>query len=395
MRILHVISRMDPSDGGPPMALSRLAAAQAELGAGVTLVALEPQADQATLHRAYGDIPGFRRVRQEYVPAGGWLEQVLARSARARLQSLIAEHAFVHVHGIWRPHLLQAARTAAALDRPYAISPHGMLSTWSLEQKAIKKRLALHWGWRQALERAAFIHVLNRDEADAVARVCAARRLVTVPNGVNLAEVNRQPPWETVRSRYPQLNPSRYIAFVGRLHHSKGLDLLATAFAVVAAEVPDVRLVVMGPEFGAGPAFRAQVQRLGIAHRVDLLGPVYGCDKAAILHHAACFCLPSRQEGFSMAIVEALAFGLPAVITEACHFPEVAEAQAGYVVPLDGGAIGRALIGLLRDETRRVRCADAARRLSHGRYQWGQIANEFLSTYAAPGTASTRSSVAA
>ncbi len=372
---------MDPSEGGPPMALSRLAAAQATAGAHATIAALHPHSDRQAMESAYGDIPGYERVRFVGLPDRGWAERLLARGAAEALAPLISEHDIVHVHGVWRPHLLQAVRGAQAAARPFVISPHGMLSLWSLEQKALKKRVALRFGWRAALERAAFLHVLNRDEAVAVTQVCRPQRLVVQPNGVNLQEIARKPEWQTVWDRFPALRGKRYVAFVGRLHQSKGLDILAEAFSLVAREVPDAHLVVMGPEFGAGPSFREQIRRLGIADRVSLLGGVFGADKAALLHHAQCFCLPSRQEGFSMAIVEALALGLPAVITESCHFPEVAEARAGMVVPLTGPSVGNALIDLLCDHQQRTRCGAAAQELSHRRYQWRRIASGFLAAY--------------
>ncbi|MFO0773567.1 MAG: glycosyltransferase [Nitrospiraceae bacterium] len=381
MRILHVISRLDPSDGGPPMALSRLAAAQAAAGAAVTIAALEPHTDRSAMQQAYASIPHFDHVSLTFLPTGGFRERVFAPGAGALLGSLVPAHDIVHVHGLWRPHLLQATRVAQTHRRPWVISPHGMLSLWSMQQKSLKKRLALRLGWNTALERAAFLHVLNRDEGEAVQQVCHPSQIVTLPNGVNLTEVTPSPSWDGVWDRYPALRDTPYIAFVGRLHYSKGLDILAEAFALVARQMPEMRLVVMGPEFGAGPMFREQIRRLGVEERVSILGGVYGVDKPALLRQAQCFCLPSRQEGFSMAIVEALALGLPAVITDACHFPEVAEAGAGSVVPVDGTAVGEALLRLLQDKRRRMHCGQAARTLSHTRYQWSQIAQGFLTAY--------------
>jgi glycosyltransferase involved in cell wall biosynthesis len=388
MRILHVISRMDPSDGGPPMALSRLAAAQVESGVQVTVAALEQVAERSAMLTAYQNIPGFHQVALRYLSSGCMLERLLAREAAGQLRLLIDANDLIHIHGIWRPHLLQATRVARAGGRPYAISPHGMLSTWSMAQKSFKKRAALCWGWRTALDKAAFVHVLNHDESQAVSLVCNPQRMVTLPNGVNLAEVAWQSEWDTVWQRFPVLQDTRYVVFVGRLHHSKGLDVLASAFASVVGQVPDVHLVVMGPEFGAGESFRHQIRSLGIESRVHVLGAVYGTDKVALLRHAQCFCLPSRQEGFSMAILEAMALGLPVVITESCHFPEVAEAEAGEVVPFDSRRVAAALVRLLQDDAFRTRCGAAARDLTHTRYQWAAIAQTFLEAYKQAGARS-------
>lgn len=83
---------------------------------------------------------------------------------------------------------------------------------------------------------------------------------------------------------------------------------------------------------------------------MHLVGPIYGRDKYAALVDATCFCLSSRQEGFSMAILEAMACGIPVVISENCHFPEVAQARAGLVVPLNADAVAEALLLVLQSE---------------------------------------------
>jgi glycosyltransferase involved in cell wall biosynthesis len=381
LRILHVISQLDPSDGGPPMALSRLAGTQAHFGAQVTIAALEPTMKLDDILSAYRPVTGFDKIAIEYLARGTVLERLLARQAGARLTFLADNHDLIHIHGIWRPHLLEATRIARRAGRPYVISPHGMLSNWSLTQKNFKKQVALSVGWRTALEQAAFLHVLNQDEGVAVTTVCTPRKLVMLPNGVSLDELSGQTDTEAVWNRFPQLRGIPYIAFVGRLHHSKGLDILANAFAQVARAIEGIQLVVMGPEFGDGDAFNAKIRRLGVQSRVHVLGGIYGADKIVLLKHATCFCLPSRQEGFSMAIIEAMAIGLPVVVSDACHFPEIASEGAGQVVKLDADAFAQAILRLLTDDAFRTQQGTKARHLAHSRYQWSSIAQSFIQAY--------------
>ena len=381
LRILHVISRLDPSDGGPPMALSRLAGTQAQFGVQVTIAALEPTMNRNDILTIYHPVTGFDKIVIEYLSRGTVLERLLARQAGTRLTFLSDNHDVTHIHGIWRPHLLEATRAARRVGRPYVISPHGMLSTWSLRQKKLKKHVALSLGWRTALEQAAFVHVLNQDEEEAVTTLCTPKKLVMLPNGISLDELTGQPDTEAVWNRFPQLRGIPYIVFVGRLHHSKGLDILANAFAQVARAIEEIQLVVMGPEFGAGDAFYAQIRQLSIQSRVHVLGGIYGADKITLLQHAACFCLPSRQEGFSMAIIEAMAIGLPVVVSDACHFPEVASEGAGQVVKLNADAFAQAILRVLMDDALRARQGTKARELAHSRYQWNSIAQEFIQAY--------------
>ena len=170
-----------------------------------------------------------------------------------------------------------------------------------------------------------------------------------IPNGVNLEEFEPPPDPAIFRRQLPALGDRPYILFLSRLHYKKGLDFLADAFRIVAATRADVQLVVAGPDDGAQTEFERRIAGAGLSDRVHVPGPIYGPEKLSAVAGAACFVLPSRQEGFSVAILEALACGTPAVVSEECHFPEVAEVEAGEVVPLDAVAVAAALNRVLAD----------------------------------------------
>jgi glycosyltransferase involved in cell wall biosynthesis len=109
---------------------------------------------------------------------------------------------------------------------------------------------------------------------------------------------------------------------------------------------------------------------------------VYGDAKWDLLRDAAVFCLPSRQEGFSVGVTEALATGTPCVITEACNFPEVATEGCGAVVPLDADALARGLLDVLRDPEEARAMGRRGRALVLERYTWPRIAEQMLALYA-------------
>ncbi len=170
----------------------------------------------------------------------------------------------------------------------------------------------------------------------------------------------------------------KYILFMSRLHYKKGLDYLIDGYREYLKLGGDARLIVAGPDEGEKARVLSRVAELGLQHQVKLIGPVYGDAKHGLLKAAKVFCLPSRQEGFSMAIIEALAMGVPVVISKECHFGQVAEAGAGDVVDLDPEQIGRSLYKYADSDT------DAGKRgadLIKSEYIWEAIAPRLLSWY--------------
>ena len=321
-RYLHVVRSLDPSAGGLPAVVRQLTGELAARGHAVAVVA--------------DDVPAGAAP-----PAG--VTVTALPPGRAGLAGRVAAADVVHLHGVWDRVLYRAAAAARRAGVPYVVTPHGMLDRWCLAQKKWKKRVALALGYRAMLDRAAVLHLLNRDEAAALEPLGLTAPTRVVPNGLDLAAVDPLPPAAEFRAAWPAVGDAPFVLFLSRLHPKKGLDILADALARLAPARPDVRLVVAGPDGGARVDFERRVAAAGLADRVVLTGPLYGRAKWAALAAASVFCLPSRQEGFSVAILEALAARVPVVVSAECHFPEVSEAGAGEVVPLDAGAVAAAL----------------------------------------------------
>lgn len=381
MRILHVIISLDPAAGGPQVVAPRLAAAQAARGCEVHLVTHRLRAREAVTNAALESIPYFEKVQKHELEPPDRLERLTAWRARPPLADLASAVEVLHLHGVWDPILKVAADAARLASRPYAVQPHGMLDPWSLRQSAVKKRIALLLGYRKMLAGACFLHALNSDEKNLIEPLALPCPIEVIPNGVFLEEIEPLPAHGTFYAAHTPLKSKPYVLFLSRLHYKKGLDYLAEAFTLLARENARVQLVVAGPDGGESEAFQQGVQQLGVRQRVHMVGPLYGRDKIAALLDAACFCLPSRQEGFSVALIEALACGVPAVMSQACHFPEVAEVGAGEVVPLEAGALAAALRSVLTDPQRRERMAAAGRELVASRYTWSRVAAQTLEAY--------------
>jgi glycosyltransferase involved in cell wall biosynthesis len=150
--------------------------------------------------------------------------------------------------------------------------------------------------------------------------------------GVALADAARQVSSDVFFQAWPETQGRRLVLFLGRLHPKKGGDLLIEAFAKVLESQPLLQLVMAGPDDGSGTraSLQAQAARLGIAERVTFTGMLSGDLKWSALQAAEVFALPSHQENFGIAVVEALAMGVPVLISDKVNiWREIVADEAG------------------------------------------------------------------
>jgi glycosyltransferase involved in cell wall biosynthesis len=381
MRIAHVTGSLDPRCGGPPIVAVRLAAEQVRQKHRARVISCISATGQQRIDAMLASIPGADLVEYHAIPEPGHLEVALGTTARRSIREQLSDTDILHLHGVWDSILKLAVTVADELGIPYVIAPHGMLDPWSLGQKSLKKKLVLALGYRGMLNRASFLHLLNPDEEQRLGPLGLTASVEIVPNGIAPDEFAALPAGGEFRAMHPEIDDAPYILFLGRLHHKKGLDILAGAFATVAEKRGDARLVVAGHDEGARGEFENLIADAGLQGRVHLVGPVSGREKLAAFVDAACFCLPSRQEGFSIAILEAMACSRPVVISAECHFPEAAEQNAGMVVPLGATAFADAMLAILSDPQLGSRMGHAGRAMVIDRFTWARTAGRVIAAY--------------
>ncbi len=289
----------------------------------------------------------------------------------------------VHFHGIWQEHTRRGTRIARARHVPYLIAAHGMLEPWALRHKALKKKVYTALVEGKNLRGASCLHALSRPEIGHLRAVAPRTPVAWVPNGVDLAPFDDLPPRSELEALWPELVGKTVVLFFGRLHLKKGLDLLVAALADLRADHPDLHLVLAGNDDGAlaadaGPGATSWASATGspwsATPRAEFARQVWGA--------ADLFALPSYSEGFSMAILEALAARVPVLATTACHFAELAEADAGVVVEPTAAGVALGLRGLLdRSPADRRDLAARGRRLVEGRYTWDEVAARLAAVY--------------
>jgi len=387
MKVLHVILTMDPAGGGPPVVAACLGAALAGHGHDVSIATCLTGSGDAPIRALLAGVPHGDRVKMELIGPLSLTERHLGLIARRAMPDLVAKADIIHCHGVWDTMLHVAAESARRRGTPIVVTPHGMLDPWSLSQGRLRKLAALRVGGAgRMLRGASLLHTLNADERTLIAPLGLSAPCHTIPNGVFVEQIDPLPDAGRFRASHPALGDDPFVLFLSRIHMKKGLDILGKAFVVLSKRCPNARLVVAGPDDGATPALLEPIRAASLENRTHLVGPIYGPGKYHALRDAACFCLPSRQEGFSMAITEAMGCRTPVVISDQCHFPEVADAGAGAVVGLDPVAVADACAQFVNDTTARDEAGRRGRSLVMSRYTWPSIGEQMAEAYA---TAST------
>ncbi|MES2391996.1 MAG: glycosyltransferase, partial [Acidobacteriota bacterium] len=264
-----------------------------------------------------------------YVPA---FAQFL-RNNRHRFDGVI-------VHGLWEFTGLAALLSLG--DTPYAVFPHGMLDPWfkrAYPAKHAKKwlywLLAEYWVLRHA-HRVLFTTQTESTLATQSFWLHNWTPAIT-PIGCEPPPADTARLIEAFHQRCPDLRDKRFLLYLGRIDPKKGADLLLDAFALTAKASPglDLHLVIAGPETNPWATdLRASKSALTNSNYIHWPGMILGDAKLGALAAAEAFVLPSHQENFGVAVVEALSAGTPVLISNQVNLaPEVAADNCGYVEP--------------------------------------------------------------
>ena len=358
---LHLCNGLDPRrDGGMVPSILGMTGALAGRGSEVRIVT-----------------PTASRLDGTAVPSG-----VSLYGPDSDLEAAVRVADVVHLHGLWQGHTRRGARAARAARVPYLIAAHGMAEPWALRQKRLKKKVYTALVEGRNLRLASCLHALSRPEVEHLRDLAPRTPICLVPNGVDLDRFKNLPDRREFESEHPEVIGKTLILFFGRLHAKKGLDLLAEAFEALSRDHHEAHLLIAGNDDGALVPFRDRIVAAGLIDRVSILGHLSGESARRAWGAADAFVLPSYSEGFSMAVLEALARRLPALITTACHFPELAETGGGIVVEPTPLGVSRGLRQLLESsDSDRKSLGRRGRALVEARYTWQKQAARLADVY--------------
>jgi len=288
----------------------------------------------------------------------------------------------VHNHSVWMLPNSYGSRIAAAVKKPVVITAHGTLESWALARSRWKKRAVGLLFQNRDLRSADCLHVNSRDEIEGIRAFGLKCPVAVIPNGIHLPDLEPLPPADVFREAFPATRGKKIALFMARLHVKKGLEHLLRAWAGLAGQFADWQLVVAGPDRGFGEQAARLVKELDITRTVTFTANLEGNLRLAALSTAEVFVLPSFSEGFSMAVLEALACRLPALITPGCNFQAASAAGAAIEVEptVQGAQEGLTRLLSASDEERR-QMGERGRALIERDYTWDCVAEQTLALY--------------
>ena len=382
MRILHLIPYMHPSAGGPPVVVHQWCSELTRRGWSpevLTTDAYAPESDKAWIDEYRRSYP--IEIGLHFGPKGYGYSPELKKMLVQRL----AQCDLVHVHNIWSYCNRLAARLCVQRGIPYLVSPHGMLDPHSIGRKPWKKQLYGRLFEWPALRRASGL-VFTHAEEERLARATCPR----LPKGCVVPLGTAEPPSKSrdelaaiFMQSWPKLRDRVRIVFLSRLHSKKGLDLLLPAFQQVLLHQRDSMLVLAGP---GEPDFvqwiNATAASLGIADRTVLTGPLSGETKWAALAAGDVYVLPSYQENFAIALVEALRVGTPVVCSRRVNiWSDLDAARAVTVCDLSADSVARSILELLQNPLLASEQGQRGAVFAAANYTWSRSVDRLEETY--------------
>jgi len=298
-----------------------------------------------------------------------------------RIKEEVKNFDIIHLHGYRHVLNIVVHYYAKKYRIPYVLQSHGSLPKIDEKQK-LKNLYDRVWG-HKLLKDASKVIALTETEAEQYKKMGVdENKIEIVPNGINLDEYKKLPEKGIFRKKYSiNINDNdKIILYVGRLHKSKGIDLLVRTFSDISKESDDVKLVLVGPDDGYKAELMNLLQRLEISEKTIFTGFVSNEEKMAALINADVFVTPSFS-GFPVTFLEAMFFGLPIITTDKGDKLDWIHNKVGFVAEYDKDQLRNAMLGILNDEVLKRKFGEEGKRLVKERFNWDNIVKKVEEIY--------------
>jgi len=384
LKVLQVVPSVSPVRGGATTAVLELVRSLLQQGIETEIITTNDDGPGVL------GVPLFQRLEFEGLPVTffprwspplrGLSEFGISIDHTRWLAQHLPQYDLLEIHATFSYVCTAAGYVARHQRRPYLICPHGQFSPWVIQQKTRKKRL-----YNRLFEQANFrevsaIHCTTIAEAENVRAFGITAPTFNIPLGVTVAEPMANAA-DRLRQAYQIPDDRTVILFLSRFHPKKRPDFLLSILPQLANT--NFHLLLAGdgdPDYRA--SLEQQIQQMGLRDRVTLPGFLTGDDKALALYGSDLFVLPSYGENFGIAVAEAMAAGLPVMVTPAVEIADDIAAQgAGWVIPGTAEAWTAALWEALTAPLERQRRGQQGQHFAQAHYNWTTIGQALVNAY--------------
>ena len=386
MKVLHVIHSIASVRGGPSHAAIEMVKSLRRYGVEAEIATTNDNGVDL-LDVPLEELTEFEEVPVRFFPRFvSSIEPIREYGFSSQLTSWLRKHMnrydIIHTHYLFTYASTCAGAIARTQKLPYVVSTIGQLSSWALNQSRLKKQAYFALIEQKNLKYASAIHCTTDGEAADVRRFGLNTPTFELPLGVE--EQGNYPEAKLKLCKTYDISIHKpIILFLARLHHVKRPDLLMEAVSQIITNKYDVHLIVAGsgePDYEN--YLKKLVVSLDLVNHVSFAGFVAGENKQLLLHGSDIFVLPSFTENFGVAVVEAMAAGLPVVITPDIQIaPEINKEKAGLVSEGEVNNLTKSILELLTNPDYRYELGQNARNLVNQKYSWNVITHKLVSAY--------------
>jgi len=301
------------------------------------------------------------------------------------LEENVKNFDLVDIHAVFSHACLAAGKAAERSGVPYLVRPIGTLDPWSLKQKCFRKRLAWFLGVKRLLKNSATVLYTSPEEKGRAEESLSLNHGIVIPLGVDKSFFETGEAPGAFQDQHPAGDKNPYVISLSRLHPKKRLDFLIQIFLDSARQAVfhQWKLVIAGD---GDPSYVNQLKKMaaqaGADNRIIFPGWLTGDKKIAALRRASLFVSPSYQENFGISIVEAMACGVPVLVSRNVDLAsEIKATGAGWTSDLNVEGFSRTLSEALQNEKERKLRGARGRELALSRFTWPKVAREMVRLY--------------
>lgn len=382
MKIIHVCERFPPSIGGVENYVYNLSQELSSSGHDITVLSSDIISKSGnsivrggkSYERLNNNLDVYRF--RTYPPG------IYYASAYAIFPSLIQKILYIkpdiiNVHSLLFPSDI-AALTARILQIPYVVTIHGFGSSNSGNIYRFLSHSYLCTLGRKSLNSANRIITLSPNGVRYLQKLgIESRKIQIIPNGIDIERFQLN-----ADSLKFKKNSDNVILFVGSLTLQKGVHHLIRSMPMILREIPNARLIIVGPDYGYRKHLEDLAKDIGLISRVLFTGPLYGDELCAFYHLCDVFCLPSSREGLPTVILEAMACGKPIIASNVGGIPDIVENNISGILVDYGNEkkLARSIIKLLSNKSLLNNMGCRGIEIVKN-YSWTQIGKEIESVY--------------